>query len=80
MAAHPWYAFRGPPVVREIAVNYAIDAPAGAFEVPSTRGVAAPGAGAEVAQLVEHTTENRGVGSSTLPLGTNHFDRTVTCQ
>ena len=26
---------------------------------------------AEVAQLVEHTTENRGVGSSILPLGTN---------
>ena len=27
---------------------------------------------AEVAQLVEHTTENRGVGSSILPLGTIH--------
>ena len=26
---------------------------------------------AEVAQVVEHATENRGVGSSTLPLGTN---------
>ena len=26
----------------------------------------------EVAQLVEHTTENRSVGSSILPLATNH--------
>jgi hypothetical protein len=26
--------------------------------------------GAEVAQVVEHLTENQGVGSSTLPLGT----------
>ena len=26
---------------------------------------------AEVAQLVEHVTENHGVGSSILPLGTN---------
>ena len=28
---------------------------------------------AEVAQLVEHVTENHGVGSSILPLGTNLF-------
>ena len=29
---------------------------------------------AEVAQLVEHTTENRSVGSSILPLGTNQIN------
>ena len=28
---------------------------------------------AEVAQLVEHVTENHGVGSSILPLGTNLY-------
>ena len=34
-------------------------------------GVRSMTAAAEVAQVVEHATENRGVGSSTLPLGTN---------
>ena len=29
---------------------------------------------AEVAQLVEHVTENHGVGSSILPLGTNRIN------
>ena len=31
----------------------------------------------EVAQLVEHATENRGVGSSSLPLGTTTLDAVI---
>jgi hypothetical protein len=32
---------------------------------------------AQVAQLVEHATENRSVGGSIPPLGTNHFNDLV---
>jgi hypothetical protein len=43
-------------------------------EFPSeTRGRCYPDAPGEVAQLAEHATENRGVGSSILPLATNDF-------
>jgi hypothetical protein len=39
---------------------------------------ASPGeAGAQVAQLVEHVTENHGVGGSIPPLGTNDFNGLV---
>ena len=49
--------------------------PLGAAWYPAARRRAPAGTRvrAEIAQLVEHATENRGVASSNLALGTNHL-------
>ena len=46
------------------------------YNRPVPQGRAPFGLGAQVAQLVEHCTENAGVGGSIPPLGTITFART----
>ena len=57
---------------RQESVTSALDkAAAGAYKPATAR--APRRAGAQVAQLVEHATENRSVGGSIPPLGTTFF-------
>ena len=51
-------------------VEFAVGGPPVVPSRTPTGGDVRRGLRAEIAQLVEHATENRGVGSSSLPLGT----------
>ena len=58
------------PAGRSRLVEFADDGPPVVPSRTPTGGDVRRGLRAEIAQLVEHATENRGVGSSSLPLGT----------
>ena len=57
----------------QVAQLPAATSQAGTLLVTVVGAPAVEQAGGQVAQLVEHTTENRGVGSSILPLATRQY-------